>query len=148
MQKSNMMNEDYSIYGVLPKNICVNLTGCRDPESCIRRQRMHPKWAVELKVCTFHISGLNKCKNPKCRFNHEDWENLRSNEKINAENSRDYFTNKSISEILESFDGFKWNADEVKVGKTKDIEISIDNSSDSSAVSTNENGSQIDFGFT
>ena len=38
--KANMMTEDKfeaGVCGILPKNICVNLKGCRDPESCAKR---------------------------------------------------------------------------------------------------------------
>lgn len=44
------------VYGILPKNICVNGFNCKNPESCNRRQRMHPKFIVEQKLCTYNLA--------------------------------------------------------------------------------------------
>jgi len=75
--------------------------------------------------------------NPNCRFNHKDWAELQDDPLVTEENSRDYFTDKSIMEILESFDGFKKQEVSGKIEKKN----ALSNESAPSAASTNENGS-------
>jgi hypothetical protein len=95
------IEEPKPIGGVLPKNICVNNTHCWKKELCASKQKIHPKWVEELKLCTFHIAKMEKgCTNPKCKYTHMNWKALETSTSINEENSKDFFSNLSMKEIL------------------------------------------------
>ena len=89
------------IYGILPKNICLNLQKCPSHELCGKRYRIHPIWAIQLKLCTFHLQG-NCTKAEKCHWKHKEWEDILNHKLVTEKSSLDHFTGQSMLDILES----------------------------------------------
>ena len=88
-----------SIHGILPKNICLNLENCMNPELCQTEGRIHPKWAITFNACIHHFQDKCKFSNKECKRTHITWKKIFK--KIDATNSdqlsQDYFTRKYSS---------------------------------------------------
>ena len=103
--------ETFSIFGIQARNICPNGSRCKTPESCNKKQHIHPIWMEDLliqkdgkmkKLCTYHLADGYQCTRSNCWFPHVNLEWIWQNHKdqISQENSVDCLTGLPISTIM------------------------------------------------